>query len=397
MPPGESDWLAEGVAAARAGEAGRARASLLRAIEAEPNSVQAWYWLSRVVDDPEERAICLENVLILDPGHLAVQAELEELRRASVRANAESLLSREALAAAVPRSEEEALLADAAVEPLLCPYCGAPDPPQARQCSACGQALYHRRPRSRKHSIYSWLLITAWVALANCLWLATAGAYLVACVFPDGGGALGALQTLPGLEGLVLPDFDLPLLPLLLITVPGFCFCLFVAWGLYRRWRAFYWLTMGLVVAYPLVAIYWLASREMPSWPVLVVQGLLFLGALALTSLAYEEYTWVDERLHADVDRDVDSASALYARGEVYRRQEMWAKAAAHWARAVALSPGHPDYQAALGLAYANLGRPDRAAGHLAQARQIDPGHPLALEVEAHLDELGFHREPGGG
>jgi len=385
MAADTGDWLAQGVAAARAGDSGRAQASLLRAVEADPGSVQAWYWLSRVVDDSQERALCLENVLALDPGHLAIQAELADLRRAVARPEADALLSREALSAAVPRTDEEALLADAALDPLCCPYCGAADPPQVRQCSACGRALYHKRPRSRKHSVYSWLLIAGWVGLANYLWLATAGAYLAALLFPADGGPFGALQGLPGLEGQGLPDLDLALLPLLLITGPAFLFCLLVAWGLYRRWRAFYWLTVGLVVAYPLAAVYWLASWGMPSWTALAVQGLFFLGALALTFMAYEEYAWVEERLHAGVDRNVDSASALYARGEVYRRQGMWAKAAAHWARAVALSPGHPDYQAGLGLAYANLGQTGRAAEHLALALHIEPDHPLAAELDARL------------
>jgi len=35
-------------------------------VEADEGVVQAWYWLSRVVEAPHERRICLENVLALD-------------------------------------------------------------------------------------------------------------------------------------------------------------------------------------------------------------------------------------------------------------------------------------------------------------------------------------------
>jgi len=58
--------LQEGIAAARAGRVERARFYLQRVVEADEGVVQAWYWLSRVVETPHERRICLENVLALD-------------------------------------------------------------------------------------------------------------------------------------------------------------------------------------------------------------------------------------------------------------------------------------------------------------------------------------------
>ena len=77
--------------------------------------------------------------------------------------------------------------------------------------------------------------------------------------------------------------------------------------------------------------------------------------ALGFAFMAHDEFAWVERRLDGSVDKDVASHSALYARGRVYAQRRMWAKAAAHWSKAAALSPGHPDYRLALASAYINL------------------------------------------
>jgi Flp pilus assembly protein TadD len=93
----------------------------------------------------------------------------------------------------------------------------------------------------------------------------------------------------------------------------------------------------------------------------------------------------VEHRLDASVDRDVESHSALYSRGRELAEQGMWAKAAAHWSKAVALSPGHPEYRTTLASAYINLDQPERAWEHLAQAQQIEPNNPRVRELAALL------------
>jgi tetratricopeptide (TPR) repeat protein len=101
--------------------------------------------------------------------------------------------------------------------------------------------------------------------------------------------------------------------------------------------------------------------------------------------MAYDEFAWVEQRLDAGVDKDVDSHSALYTRGREHADRGLWAKAAAHWARAVVLSPGHPDYRTALALAYINLDRRQQALEHLDEARRIEPDNP---QVHQLLDSL---------
>jgi tetratricopeptide (TPR) repeat protein len=384
-------WLQDGIAAAKAGDAAQARPLLFRVVQHDENNLAAWYWLSRVVERPLERQICLENILALDPGHTAVQAELAALRREMAEAEA-TLLSKEAIAAAIPQTAEEALIADAAVEPLACPYCGQTGPVEARQCPHCGGALYARRPKSKDHSIYSLGLVVFWFGLANYLWLGLAGYYLFARLSGAAAKSSPLADTLAALSGIlgastsVLPDVEVPLLPVLLVGCLVFGFSLLVAWGLYRRLRFFYWLTVALLLLGLLYEVYAAAAAETVSLLRLGAVGAAFFLAIAFAFLGYDEFAWVEDRLSADLDRDVDSPSSLYARGREHADRGMWAKAAAHWAKAVALSPGHPDYRLALASACLRLNQPERAREHLAEAQRLEPQHPQLGELWAALE-----------
>ena len=368
-------WLQEGITAARAGDAAQARPLLFRVVQHDEDNLAAWYWLSRVVERPLERQICLENVLALDPGHTAVRDELAALRREMAEAQA-ALLSKEAIAAAVPQTAEEALIADAAVEPLACPFCGQVGPVAARACPHCGGALYARRPKSKDHSLYSLGLVVLWVALANYVWLGVAAYYF-----------LSGLSSVARFLGITLPGSEAGLLPVLLAGCLVFGFSLVVAWGLYRRLRFFYWLTVALLLAGLLYRVYAAAAADTVSLLRLGALGAIFFLALGFAFLAYDEFAWVEDRLSADLDRDVDSPSSLYARGREYADKGMWAKAATHYAKAVALSPGHPEYRVALAAACLNLGQPERAREHLAEAQRIEPSHPQLAELLAALED----------
>jgi tetratricopeptide (TPR) repeat protein len=387
-------WLEEGIAAARSGDAERARANLLRVVEVDARNVQAWYWLGRVVQDPHEREICLENVLALDPGHMALQDELAQVRRQMAETDRVEVFSANDLAAAIPRTAEERLASEAAIEPLPCPYCAGITGAQARLCIHCHQPLYLRRPKSKKHSVYSLGLVALWFALANYTWLGLVGYYFLSTVTsarqgsPEGGGALNVLRNLLGIEGRGPTMPELPLLPVLLAGGLIFGLSLLVAWGLYRRRRAFYWLTVGLIMVYPLVIVYRVASTGALTLLGVAIDLLLFLPFVSLAFMAYDEFTTVEERLDASVDRDVDSHSALYIRGQSYAGQGMWAKAAAHWSRAVAMSAGNIDYRLALALACTNLGQFDRAREHLVAARQIAPDNAEVHALAARLSNL---------
>ena len=77
------DLLKKGIAAAKAARQKpappeqidrhrrQARSRLAQVLKADKNSVQAWLWLSTVVDTPRGQQACLKNVLALDPGVFA--------------------------------------------------------------------------------------------------------------------------------------------------------------------------------------------------------------------------------------------------------------------------------------------------------------------------------------
>ena len=62
-----SDKLAQGIQAAKNGDKAKARELLYAAADADPRNEMVWMWLSYVMDTAEDRQVCLENVLTLNP------------------------------------------------------------------------------------------------------------------------------------------------------------------------------------------------------------------------------------------------------------------------------------------------------------------------------------------
>lgn len=76
------DLLAQGISAARAGRAAEAQATLLKVLEADDRSELAWLWLSGLLAAPDERRVCLENVLAINPDNAHARRGLALLERA---------------------------------------------------------------------------------------------------------------------------------------------------------------------------------------------------------------------------------------------------------------------------------------------------------------------------
>jgi tetratricopeptide (TPR) repeat protein len=67
-----------GIVAGKGGRREEARAYLLAATDKNESDIEVWYWLSTVIDDPEDKQIALENVLALDPLNESAQVALQE-------------------------------------------------------------------------------------------------------------------------------------------------------------------------------------------------------------------------------------------------------------------------------------------------------------------------------
>jgi hypothetical protein len=69
-------WLQQGIAAAKAGQIEQARFLLLDVVEQQQTNEVAWYWLYQVFNAVEDRRICLENLILINPNNLWARQEL---------------------------------------------------------------------------------------------------------------------------------------------------------------------------------------------------------------------------------------------------------------------------------------------------------------------------------
>ncbi len=260
------DWLREGIAAARSGQRERARDLLVRVVEQDEENATAWLWLSGVVDSLDDREVCLENALTLDPGNEAARkglAWVQQQKGGQSPPPAETIPppSAEAPASKRPASLAAAVLGEdlvhrrlpPALEPppekpararkpttlaaavlredfaarrpppepelpppvpppdefedeYLCPYCAAPTRPDDRKCQACGHQLWIKVRRREEHS--SWLWVALVMQLAGTVWPATVPLMVLVYV-AHRVGATNPFDLIPaylGLPGNVPPE-----------------------------------------------------------------------------------------------------------------------------------------------------------------------------------------------
>ncbi len=82
----------EGKKAARDGDNIRAHALFRQAIEIDPYHEQVWLWLASVVESDEDRRVCFENVLELNPANPTARQQLRRLEAKARRAPQEARL-----------------------------------------------------------------------------------------------------------------------------------------------------------------------------------------------------------------------------------------------------------------------------------------------------------------
>ena len=190
-----SEWLREGVAAAQAGRRAEARALLMRVIEANERNEQAWLWLSGVVDTDEERLICLENVLTLNPDNVRARAGMKWLQKRGVVAGppeeeapeAEPVRQGYQVGEEQPDGRAQELVNDVDVPqyagafgpqastgreqglfmtPDGCVYCGLLVGDKVPRCPHCGGQLTARRFKQEERSLTGQLLPVYWIIVA---------------------------------------------------------------------------------------------------------------------------------------------------------------------------------------------------------------------------------------
>jgi hypothetical protein len=77
-------WLQKGIIAAKAGQLEQARFQLLDVVEADQTNEIAWYWLFQVFDRIDDKRVCLENLIIINPKNMWAKQELLNILEASL-------------------------------------------------------------------------------------------------------------------------------------------------------------------------------------------------------------------------------------------------------------------------------------------------------------------------
>jgi tetratricopeptide (TPR) repeat protein len=429
------ELLQEGIAAAKSGQRERAYDLLMQVVEEEKENVLAWLWLSGVADSLDDREICLENVLALDPTNAAARkglAQVREQKKAAASASGENALAspsrqetsqvetttdripvspaaailREDFARRQPPPEPEPdipplPLRDEFEDEYLCPYCAAQTAPDDRRCPACANQLWIKVRRREERSSWLWVALT--LQAASIIWPIFLSLLVLFYAARQAGLENFFLLVAPYLG---LPT-DLPAevvdaafeaiprgytLPLVLYIL----FSLAVMIGLYLRWKPVFFLFLVnalLVLGFAIVgmAVGLGSSSEgavvSPGVGIVCGGGGLILGLLMfLLVLQLEDDFFFDEkRLLLRPDPDATNGPALLDSGYRYARQEMWAMAAIHLRRATSHMPHQMEPYLALVAAYLNLRRYDLAADATQEVRRIDPNSPQVERLTAIL------------
>ena len=393
---GIEQLLREGIAAAQAGQKEQARQLLLQVIALDEEMEAAWLWLSGVVDDPEEKEICLENVLALNPGNTAAQNGLRRLREQDRVSLPEPgpIPPPQAGDAQRPVHGSGPESPRVELDPFGCPYCGGAVGDDEPHCDHCGRSVevrLHRRPGGAELArvvVFFFLLgIAAWleghlvseVVSAEPFpeWVSRSALHL----------AIGRASFSP--EGIT---DDLANLAHLLTLVHNIlaALCVVAAAGLALRSRVAYigsFVIAGLLVAASLAGL----LTGLTGWlPTLLLTGLVAITVkwLADSAIAFE---WQTRYYNASLDRNLRVGVDFYHRGQRYGERGMWAKAAAHWQVATQLEPDQAHYHLALAKAYAQMDYPDAA---VAEADNALAFAPRDRKAQAFRDSLTSSPEP---
>lgn len=415
--------FSKAIAAAEIGEHEQARELLTQVVERDETNLDAWLWLSRMVDTQEDQEVCYENVLALEPDNDEIAEKLATLRQAREAANVNLWAGVEApeetsrvaptLASAVlgeayiqkhttvvPEPEPEKPSVSAQLwakydDELLCPYCATPTEYDDRRCTACGNPLWIKIRRREERSVLLWMLISlqAFSTVMSAL-----GPILI-LYFISERIDLRDFTKLFGIYFGILGDIPPGIAAEALALLPRTVF--FLAWipvaisaaytvALYLRWTPIFYLLLGNAVLSLLASIIGLVIFA--SQGLFAIFGGIFGVLVSVVTFVivlkleddFKKNKW---RILLKVDGDIKDGMAFLIRGRRYADQKMWARAAVHFRRAAALLPYQTDGHIAAATSCIRL-KDYALAGHiLKNAQEIDPEDARIAELIALLEE----------
>lgn len=420
-----AQWLQTGIAAVKAGDLEEGRRLLLQVLQDDERNETAWLWLSGAVTTVEERRICLENVLELNPRSELARKGLRRLGidpDETVHEAAQDVLPADPSAPAPPvtqtvRREYQPLSTAAALlyperqvkewtwrdptAPLtanrvtfttesqyddvwargsdICPYCACEVADADERCPQCKRPLLTRQfryPQPSTHMHVLWVLLFG-LAQISLLQL------IYNVIFT--GNLIGAV-----LNGVLIIIFFV------------------LAAGVY--WRQF-WAYAGAIVLLSIMLVVVVMRFLLP--PQLVVDLAAgfdpaiaaFLGSMATgfgrfllifqtgavvlalfyaVIMAAPDFDRTEKRQLAFITRGLSTGGDYHNVAQRAAQAGMWATAVLHWQRAAANDPGVYAYQRRLAQAYNKLGHYQRSLDVLQVARQ----RVTTPEKQAEFDQL---------
>ncbi len=395
--------LEQAIIAIQANQKKEARTLLTEIVKADEDQLEAWLWLSQVVDSLEERTICLENVLTLNPDNEFAQAELAKVKSEQEKVFVPTYVQGEEKPLPAVVTVPEAVTTPVTSEypykdefdnEWLCPYCLAPTRPKDRTCPSCRRSLIITVRVKPERTAELWRGILLQFAVVIFLIAFGTGSFNVIIKL---NGIPNPVPFLPLYFGLPI-DQPEDLSQMVLEVFPIWFFLALAAAVLYSSGllillylrvpygHFLYMVNASIMLVLSTINLYFFFY----STPILTACVIgLSLGAtqLVVAMTLWGDFTFKEGRLRLKIDRDAKTHPALFLSARKYNRLGMWGLSIIHLRRAVAQHQRNSSYYATLAVAYMNVKRYDLADKTLGKAEKL--GNTTQIwQLRKQLDSL---------
>jgi tetratricopeptide (TPR) repeat protein len=391
-------WLKAGITAVKNGDRVQGRQLLEQVIAADERNEKAWLWLSGAVETIQERQICLENVLAINPDNRLAQKGLAQLAKTPPAREQEFSKTQVVRREYAPISTAAALLypesqvktwewRDPTAVPNavpsagyqtsesyddiwtkdvpICGYCACELAPEDERCPHCKKKLIARSFRYPKASTN---LTTLWVlllgvsqffllqllynVLAQGNLYAAVGSGIMVAIFAGLAFGVGWRKTWAHIMAIYL------LIGVIMVSL--------LRWVLPANLSM-----LGVADLDPAIqqVILPLTSGLGETIRIFILSGSLLALFYAIFK-AGPDFDQVTVRQVAALTKGPTGAADFNAAATRLARNGLWATAVLHWQNAAAKAPQQIAYQESLGRAYATLGFYERSLDVLQSARQ---------------------------
>jgi tetratricopeptide (TPR) repeat protein len=407
-------WLRAGITAVKTGNLKQGRELLEAVLVADERNEMAWLWLSGAVETDEERQICLENVLTINPENGLAQKGLAKLAHAvppdkrgkyqTVRREYTPISTASALLypgshiktwewrdpTAVPDKvsvtnyQANEKYSDIWTRDVpMCGYCAQELTPEDSRCPNCKKQLMisaFRYPNPSSNLTMLWVLLLGlgqllllqglyhilgsknlYAAVGNGLVMALFVAQAVGVLFRQNWAHLSAIYSLTalilfGLMRWVLPP-DLVALGIGNLDPAIQNFIMPLTTGLGEMLRLF-------ILVAAVLALYYAVVKAGP------------------------DFDRITMRQVAALTKGPTNAADFNAAATQLARNGLWATAVLHWQNAAAKAPQHIAYQESLGRAYAQLGFFERSLDVLQAAVRRTGSPERQATIQQHIQAV---------